>query len=331
MSQLRLDPLRGYCVVVSEDRADRPDEFLPSPLQRRPIRCPFCGGHEDATPIALAEYPHPSAGSWITRVVPNKFPAFSSNAAPVKPTERTEFPCHPGVGVHEVIIESPRHVASFTSLTKQEACSAVGAYRDRMEALEEAPHVQYGLLFKNTGGDAGASIEHTHSQLIGMPIVPPDVRAELALCQRHHELSGGFLLEAITAAEQEEQARLVAESDHFVAFCPFASRFPYQICVAPRQPAERFTTASESQLADLADFLQQLIGKLEQATSGAAYNLLIHSAPCGAEHHPGFCWRVELFPRITRQAGFEWGAGAFINATPPEAAAEVLRGSSGSS
>ncbi|QDU93877.1 galactose-1-phosphate uridylyltransferase [Lignipirellula cremea] len=332
MSHLRQDPLRGYWVVVNETRGRRPDEFAAAPARRRALRCPFCGGNEDATPHALAEYRgarNGSASLWQARVIPNKYPAFVGDAPPDRSNGRTIQPAGfhsaDNAGRHEVIVESRRHVASFAQLTEDEAERAATVYRDRLLALTETPGLVYGALFKNTGADAGASIEHTHSQLIGMPFLPPEAVLEIENCRQHYNATGGPLLAEIVASELEQAIRVVARTENFIAFCPYASRFPFQMWVAPLQATPRFEHTPVEQLHELAGLLKHLVARIETATQGASHNMLLHTAPLKKTVCPGFSWRLELFPRISRQAGLEWGSGVFINTVAPETAAARLR------
>jgi len=354
MSEVRQDPLTGRRVIIAEDRAGRPDEFDAAPARRIPIDCPFCAGSEHATPASLAVYPAQAAeahispdahsntrregehAGWQVRVVPNKFPATGEpgerwrphSAAPHAGVHAAEslFKAASVCGSHEVIIESPDHVAGFSQLTPQQAKYTFVAYRDRMQAAADAGHA-YAIVFKNVGAVAGASLQHAHSQLIALPFTPPEIETQVGNASRHHQLRGSRLLCEMTAQERKAGVRMVAQTDHFAAFCPFASRFAYEVWIAPRQPVAPYQQSSCGLLKELAALAQDVTQRLQTVLRNPAYNFVLHNAPFHLDKHVAAAqqWRLEIFPRITRTAGFEWGAGCFINPVLPERAARELR------
>lgn len=329
MPELRQDPLSRRWVIIGEDRGARPNDFVSTVTRRSDIACPFCLGNEAETPHEIAVYrAQETIDPWTVRVVPNKFPAVMNGAAPMQPIGPAQgwFQSPVARGSHEVIIESSRHVASFSELTEAEAVLAFTAYRDRLRQLADNSQFKYAQIFKNVGPSAGASLEHTHSQLLALPWTPPHIREELESCQAHFASQGECLLCQLAEQEHAAEVRVVAETERFLAFCPFASRVPFETWVLPRVHADRFETISSGELGELATLIRDLIGCIESAGGISAYNYWIHSSPFDMPAHDHYHWHIEILPCSTKLAGFEWGTGCFINPLPPESAAEILRG-----
>ncbi len=327
------------------------------------IGCPFCRGHETETPPPLAVYSvganngHDGAASdaWSVRVVPNKFPAVngvqslkfpgmdvegvgnfitaasmapgqhaSSDAAATKPAIDLYQARHVS-GAHEVIIESPLHLCSLTQLDRCTSTLIFRAYRDRLQHWSRCLDIAYSVVFKNVGLDAGASLVHTHSQLIATNILPTDVRRAVERMELFHQTEHACLFCRMLDDELEENVRIVAQTSDFVAFCPFASRLPSLVTIVPRDHHSTFESTSDEGLEQLAWLVHRMLRAIERCYPQAAYNYVLHTAPQGKRESPAFHWRMELFPRLTRVAGFEWGSDCFINPLPPELAAQRLR------
>ena len=338
MPEYRQDPLSRRWVIIGSDRAGRPNEFVEASVRQSTLICPFCLGNEAETPPAIASYQANGKEPWTVRVVPNKYPALT-NVEPLCPTcqplsHDLSSLAIPGFGRHEVIIESPRHVASLSELTQAEAELVFVAYRDRLRELKAEGCYQYVQIFKNVGSAAGASLEHVHSQLVGLPGVPEAVQLELTSSLEFFQREGRSLLPQMIDDELVAGTRLVAQSPRLVAWCPQASRFPYEIWVAPRRHAVRFEDAEAGELCELATIMRDVIGRIERAVGISAYNYYLHTAPFDmpahndyhGDYHGHYHWHIEIAPRLTKVAGFEWGTGCFINPFPPEPAAEHLRG-----
>ncbi|MEX2173407.1 MAG: galactose-1-phosphate uridylyltransferase [Pirellulaceae bacterium] len=335
MSEYRQDPLSRRWVIIGSDRASRPNEFIEEPIRRQPVPCPFCAGNEQQTPAAVAAYDaqgRPTnglAGDWLVRIVPNKYPAVTTDEAvcpkcqplgmtpPVGPV--------PGFGRHEVIVESPRHVASLSELTPREAEVVFQAYRHRMLALKAEGRYRYVQIFKNVGPGAGASLEHVHSQLLALPGVPEVVAQELTSCREHFLRHGRPLVASLLERELAGGERIVAQTEHYLALCPFASRFPYETWVLPRRAAPSFETTHPSELGELSRIVQDAIGRIERAAGPVPYNCVLHTQPFDTSANDHYHWHLEIIPRLTKVAGFEWGTGCFINPFLPETAAAHLR------
>jgi UDPglucose--hexose-1-phosphate uridylyltransferase len=347
MPEIRQDPLSSRWVIFAEDRERRPNEYRLARHHRHASQCPFCAGHEADTPPPIAQYgrdgrqalgPVQTHEDWLVRVVPNKFPALVGHDHAADDAERTRPvpPCHPGrprdlyqqrpaIGSHEVVVESPRHVASLTELSHDEAMLTLRAYRDRLRHLRQVHTLRYALVFKNVGPAAGASLEHAHSQIAATPILPVELQRELSAAETSYAMHGECLFCRMLEQELAEERRLVATSADGIAFCPFASRTPYETWVLPRQHASHFEDQSLEQLADLARFLPQVLERLERLHPRLAYNFFLHTAPFDTLPLHHYHWHIEIIPRLTTAAGFEWGTGLFINPVLPENAARTLR------
>jgi UDPglucose--hexose-1-phosphate uridylyltransferase len=230
-----------------------------------------------------------------------------------------------GVGAHEVIIETPRHEVSLTGLSDDEVRDVLWLYKQRLIDLRNDIRLVYGLVFKNVGEKAGASLEHTHSQLIVTPIVPLRVQTEIECCRRYHDYRGRCLLCDMVVQELSSGVRVVLETPHFVAFAPFAARFPFETHLMPKRHVSHFERTEDGLLPELARALRNTLARIENAVDRPPYNYLIHTSPLSAGPLEHYHWHFEIIPRITRVAGFEWGTGFYINPVPPEQAAQFLR------
>jgi len=323
MSQLRLDPLTGRWVVISTDRAERPFAFFPRslPVEADPNRaCPFCPGNEESTPPALEAYG--PTGTWQVRVVPNLYPAFDGDSPMVVNHLGPVFTQAPGSGIHEILVFSPEHRASFADLSDSQAALVMAALRDRMEEHSSHPGLRYSQAIVNSGREAGASLEHPHGQLLGMPFVPGEIADELAGFSR---FEGNCLL--CTAADAEETAghRVVHADDRSLVICPYWSGTPYEMLILPRAHCSHLHRGRPMDVAAVGRAIASAVDALRRRLGDAAYNIVFHSAPyrTGTEFH----WHVHLLPKVTTRAGFELGTGVLINIVSPEEAAADLRAS----
>ncbi|OYV86408.1 MAG: galactose-1-phosphate uridylyltransferase [Planctomycetia bacterium 21-64-5] len=261
---------------------------------------------------------------WRVRAVPNKFPALEIEGDLHKRGDGI-YDMMRGVGAHEVIIESPRHLLSTSDLTEEELCEVLWVYRDRLVDLKKDPRLVYGMIFKNVGAAAGASLEHTHSQLIVTPIVPIVVMEEMKGSQEFYRYRGRCVFCDMVQQELAGEKRIVLDTPGFVAFCPFASRFPFETWILPKGHASHYENIQKHGVEELARVLRQVIGNIELALDRPSYNYILHTAPFDSPELGHYHWHIEIIPRLTRTAGFEWGSGFYINPVPPEEAAAFLR------
>ena len=329
MPEFRKDPVSDHWVIIAPNRGARPEQFSSHGPSRIPPRCPFCRGHESDTPAAVATYGWHGLASgdaeWQVRVVQNKYPALEMVERPLTISSAL-YEVGPGFGAHEVIVEAPDHIVSFGDLELRQAELAFLAYRDRLLHLRTDPRIAYGQLFKNSGSAAGASLEHTHSQLIGTPIIPTQIQAELSRSRVYFDRQGRCVFCAMIEEELSAGSRVVFENDAFLAFCPFASQFPYEVWVIPKRHNCRFESVEDGEARELARTVVEIARRIELALENPAFNFLIHTSPFRLSPVSYFHWHLEFFPRLTKTAGFEWGAGDYINTVSPEDAARKLLG-----
>ena len=329
MPELRKDPVTGRWVIISTERRKRPSDFR---LERLTPggreHCPFCPGHEELTPPEVLAYRHngsaPNSPGWDLRVVPNKFPALQVEGNLDREGEGL-FDRMNGIGAHEVIIESPDHARTLAAMGEDEVGRVLRAYRDRVLDLKKDIRFRYILIFKNHGAPAGATLEHPHSQLIALPIVPDFVREEIDGARRHFDQKERCVFCDIVRQEVAAGKRVIEENADVVALAPYAPRFPFETWLLPRRHSARFEEAPPHEYDSLARLLQSVLRRMNRTLESPAYNLIVHSAPFSEDTGAFYHWHLELMPKLTKVAGFEWGTGFYINPTSPEEAARVLR------
>ncbi len=340
MPELRKDPVIGRWVIISTERAKRPMDFSAwRPGETvDPDQCPFCIGRETQTPpeIFAVRDPQtrPNTPGWRVRVVPS-----------IKPILRIEgelnrraqgmYDVMNGIGAHEVIIETPEHVANLADVSVEQIRESLRVCVRRIRDLEQDERFKYVLWFKNYGLAAGAGrIPHARSQLIATPVVPKRVKDELSVARRYFDDKERCLTCDVMAQERDARERIVLESRHHVAVCPFASRFPFELMILPKRHQADFWAMLPEELDDLASVMKLTLARLKIVLDDPPYNFVLHTAPFRRKRakvgywktlDEDYHWHIELIPRLTRVAGFEWGSGFYINPTPPEEAARYLR------
>lgn len=329
MPELRKDPIVGRWVIIATDRARRPTDFIRERVQIRGSGfCPFCYGNESKTPPEILAYrsdgSRPNTPGWTLRVVPNKFPALGIEGTLNRQGEGLYDKMN-GIGAHEVIIETPEHRTTMAALPAAQIESVLWAYRDRILDLKKDTRFKYMLIFKNFGEAAGASLEHTHSQLIALPVVPKRVQEEVTGARDYYSYKERCLFCDMIRQEFSSGVRLVAENEKFFALCPFAPRFPFELWIVPKEHQSSFEESSRTEFQHLAALLKDMLGRLEAVLDHPAYNYIIHTSPVPDGVNDYYHWHLEIMPKLTNLAGFEWGTGFYINPTPPEEAAKFLR------
>ncbi len=329
MPELRKDPITGRWVIISTDRARRPSDFVRESVQIKGNGfCPFCYGNETKTPPEVLVYGRNGSGAntpgWSVRVVPNKFPALGIEGDLNREGEGL-FDRMNGIGAHEVIVETPDHRSTLATLPNQAVESVLYAYRDRVLDLKKDRRFRYILIFKNHGEAAGASLEHTHSQLIALPIVPKRVLEEVDGAKHYYEAKERCIFCDMIRQEVESSVRMIAENDHCVALAPYAPRFPFETWLLPKQHSSAFELQDGVAYASTAALLRDLLRRIDAVLDHPAYNYVLHSSPLGEETNDHYHWHIEMMPKLTKVAGFEWGTGFYINPSPPEESARFLR------
>jgi UDPglucose--hexose-1-phosphate uridylyltransferase len=328
MPELRRDPVAGRWVVIATDRAARPHQFQCQKRVPKGGFCPFCEGNEAKTPPEVMAYRRPGTQrdtpGWRVRVVPNKYPALHVEGE-LHMRGLGVYDTMEGIGAHEVLIESPRHILSPTEAAPGELEEVVRAYRDRMLDLRKDIRLVCAMLFKNVGAEAGASLEHSHSQLICTPVVPKRVQEEMDRCNEFYRFRGRCLLCDIIQQDLADGQRVVMDKDDFVVLAPYAARFPFEMWILPKRHVSHFEDIPDDMVGGLARALHEALCRLDASLDQPAYNYNIHSVPFALGPVPYYHWHVEVIPRVTAVAGFEWGSGFYINPVPPETAAHYLR------
>ncbi len=328
MTELRRDPVIGRWVIISTERGKRPSDFGQEVETGVGKFCPFCPGNEDKTPPELLAYHEPgrekNAPGWWVRVVPNKFPALQIEGSLNRQGEGMYDKMN-GVGAHEVVIETADHAKDFPDLMDKHAEDVIWAFRDRIMDLKKDPRFEYILVFKNKGAAAGASLTHTHSQLIATPVVPKHVRESVNGAKNYYEYKERCVFCDMVKQEMTTGTRIVAENDDFVAFVPFAARFPFEVWVIPKVHDSDFEDIQKHEVVNLTRLLQNVLRRMKSVLDNPPYNFIILNSPLRESKLPHYHWHLEIMPKLTKVAGFEWGSGFYINPTPPEEAAKFLR------
>ena len=329
MPELRKDPVTDRWVIISADRARRPSDFSREsvPVPTASASCPLCPGHESRTPPEVLAYRNgtgPNQPGWHVRVVPNKYPVLEIHGDLSREGEGL-FDKMQGVGAHEVIVETPDHTKSLGELSEKEIEDVLHAFRDRILDLKRDFRLRYILLFKNHGAAAGATMEHSHSQLIALPVVPKRVIEEMEGSKRYYDFKERCVFCDIIRQERRDPVRVVSESERFLVLEPYAPRFPFETWILPRQHGSHFENADQAQLQDLSWVMRSTLRKIDKVLERPPYNLVLHTAPVQEAAMPHYHWHIELMPKLTKVAGFEWGTGFYINPSPPEESAQFLR------
>jgi len=259
--------------------------------------------------------------------VANKFPALRIEGE-LEPTGEGLFDRMNGVGAHEVVIETPTHAASLATLPVEAVADVLLAFRERMVDLKKDPRFEYVLVFKNHGAAAGASLEHPHSQLIATPIIPIMVAEEMAGAARYYAMKERCVWCDIQRQERRGGRRTIVEASGFLALAPFAPRFPFETWILPTVHRAALEESGGDELRNLAALLSGFLRRMNRVLGDPPFNFMLHTAPLRGSELESFHWHLEVIPKLTRVAGFEWGSGFFINPLPPEDAAAALRAES---
>jgi len=341
MSELRKDPIIDRWVIIATERSRRPSDFNSSENQPPTgAFCPFCPGNENRTPPEIAQWGRPAAAppdstGWSVRVVPNKFPVLQ-NEGDLNPQGLGMFDFMNGIGRHEVIIENTRHDWDFAGATPFEMREILGAYTSRLNELRRDERLRYIVIFRNSGTTAGATLAHPHSQVIALPIIPKQVKEQLDAAREYYERKSRCVFCDVLRQEMSMKDRIVETNEHFIVLSPFAARFPFELQIYPRRHSHDFTLMTEEEAAMLGETLERNLRRLKRTLNDPPYNFMLQTAP-PQRPSPGrpeswgtiaydYHWRIDILPRLTRVAGFEWGTGFYINPVSPEHATQLLQG-----
>ncbi len=337
MSELRWDPLKLHWVIIATERGRRPRDFHVEQNEAEMTSCPFCYGNEDKTPpeiFAIRPSGPANSPNWKVRVIPNKYPVLRIEGE-IKSRGYGLYDVMTGIGAHEVIIETPQHEKGLADLSVAEITDVLIAYRARFIDLRRDNRFRYMVLFKNHGVRAGATIAHSHSQLIAVPLTPPVAATELKICRDFYAGKERCIFCDLIDFELASGDRVVKEFPDFLTVTPYASCFPFELRLYPKRHSHDFALMDDGQLAELAVAMKDMLLRLKTVLADPPYNFILHTAPpqqqrLGKPEYWGsleydYHWHIELVPRLTQIAGFEWGTGFYINPTSPEDAALFLR------
>lgn len=318
-------------MIVDTNHPSTPKDYEYEPQSYRAgIVCPFCYGNEAQTPPEIEAIREPgtapNTSGWRVRVVANKFPALQIEGD----LDRHGIGMYDmmnGVGAHEVLVETPYHQKDICGLLNSEIEDFLSMYCRRALDLAKDKRFKYLMVFKNFGAAAGASMEHPHTQMVALPMVPKSAMEEISGAQAYFGYRERCIFCDIIRQETQEKERIVAENKYFLAFCPFVSRFPFEILIIPKRHSGYFCHMPQEEIPALAGMLKEIIAKMKIIFPNLCYNYIIHSAPINGPEAgmEGYHWHIEFMPKLTRVAGFEWGSGFYVVSTPPELAAEYIR------
>jgi UDPglucose--hexose-1-phosphate uridylyltransferase len=266
----------------------------------------------------------PNREGWFLRVISNKYPALRVEGQLVREPKGI-YDKMSGVGAHEVIIETHDHSLDLADLPVEGIKNILWAYRDRTLDLQRDRRFKYILIFKNHGEAAGASLEHSHSQLIATPIIPRKVEDEIKGASKYYEFKERCIFCDIVRQELTDKERVVSDYGDFISFEPYASRFPFETWIMPKHHVSHLVDFPDEEYLYLAEALKDTLNRLRVALNNPPFNFLLHTAPIGNDYDDLFHWHIEIIPKLTRVAGFEWGSGFYINPTLPEDAAAFMR------
>lgn len=329
MPELRKDPVLGRWIIISKERSKRPTDFIVHKSQVNGGFCPLCPGNESTTPPEVLSFregnnSQKDTSGWQVRVVPNKYPALVIEGDLDREGEGLYDKMN-GIGAHEVIVESPNHEEAFSYLAPHDMALVFHAFRNRINDLRKDKRFQYAMVFKNHGRAAGASLEHSHSQLIALPILPRMIVSELEGALSYYKYKERCIFCDIVKQEVKQEVRVVCQNDDFITITPFAPRTPFEMWVLPKKHSSSFRNQSNHLLLSLAEIFSESLQRLDKCIPDVPYNFVLHTQPLHSEHLNYYHWHFEIVPKLTSIAGFEWGSGFYINPMPPEEAASYLR------
>jgi len=328
MPELRKDPVLGRWIIIAKERGKRPTDFPIENHQASGGFCPLCPGNEAFTPSEVLSYKResgaPGQSWWQVRVVPNKFPALIIEGDLTKEGVGLYDKMN-GIGAHEVIVESPNHDEVFSDLPPERMCLVFQAYRERILDLEKDSRFKYVMVFKNHGKAAGASLEHSHSQLIALPVLPRMIVSELNGSEAYYNYKERCLFCDIIRQEIKQNERVVCQNELFITIMPFAPRTPFEMWILPKKHNSSYRTQINDELFALAEIVSKSLKMLVACIPNVPYNFVLHTGPLRSAGLKHFHWHFEIVPKLTSIAGFEWGSGFYINPVPPEEAAMFLR------
>ncbi len=330
MAEFRKDVITGEWTIIAEERAKRIGSFLSGNNDQYEGECPFCIGKEALTPKEIIHFDHDgnisekNSDDWLVRIIPNKFPALNKNEES-KIINQGIFETMGGFGLHEIVVNNPNHLSRFSSLSKENIKVIVKAYMKRVNDLKKNEKIKSIILVLNQGKTAGASIEHTHSQILALPLIPPFLKKELTGMINFFSNHRMCAMCAVIEQEKNFKERIIFEDDHFIAFTPFASKNPYEIWVTSKRHMSDFEMLDDKEIDSFSKCLRLITNCFYHNMGDPPFNYYIHTSPSLINTSNYYHWHFEFLPRLTVSAGFEMATGQYICIVSPEKAAKEIR------
>ena len=340
MPELRKDPIIGRWVIVATERAKRPSDFSyreEERTQTTPQKCPFCEGNESLTPPEIyalrKKGTQPNTPGWEIRVIPSIAP-FLNIKGDLDRHGKGMYDLTNGIGTHEILIATPYHNSSVFIKNAPQIEKLTDTVIKRMRELKKDLRLKYVLIFKNHGRVAGGSnIQHQHLQLIATPATPKRVKEELIGAKHYFEYKDRCIFCDMLMQELDQKERVILDTGGFVSISPYCSRFPFETWILPKRHSCDFETMTKKEIKGYSKIFQLTMTKLAKTLGDFPYNIILHTAPFRRRKKKGYWetieqdyhWHIEIMPRLTQVAGFEWGSGFYINPTPPEEACKYLK------
>jgi len=331
LSEFRQDLVSGEWVLFSTGRAKghilKKKEILKQPEENCPFENPAASGQKII-------WSYPDDQNWREMVIKNKYPAVITNYEKEKEETSADkkdlFNVHEAVGNHEIVVFR-EHDRTPYDFSREQFAETIKVYKKRYAEISVLDGcAEYILIFHNHGPTAGATIAHPHSQIISFPILPPDVYRSIYGSFNYYKKHGKKIYDIILGWEIEKAKRIVYENEYFIVFCPFVSKYPYEVRIFPKQSQAHFEVMPEEQEIFLGEAIQDVIGKIGRILDKPFFNFFIHTAPLkddlGEHFHDFYCWHMEIIPRLSIEGGIELGTDVSVNVVDPDEAAEELRG-----
>lgn len=328
-TEIRQDLVSGDWIVVATNRSKRPHDIKPRQKMEHPEKGdPFADPEKFGNEV-VKTYMNEDESDWAVKIIKNKFPLVNpGQCGPVM--DHGPFKYMAGVGFHEVVITRDDE-KDFPEFSLEEAELVLRSFRDRfIEILKDDECQKYTLIFHNHGAEAGASLKHPHSQIISVPVYPPEVSRSIEGAERYFKENNKKVHQVLIEWEMEEGERTVYEDEAFIALCPYASKVPYEVRIYPKNFSACFEQITDDELKLFADVLGETLRKVKNGLNDPAYNFYIHTSPKDGDVpncNEFYTWHLEILPKISTMAGFEMGTGIDVNIVSPEIAAEILRNS----
>lgn len=321
MSEFRINPITGDCIIIASERAERPHDFG---KQKENPKCPFCLGNEHLAPKAITQIKDENSNNaWDIRIIPNKYPFISDKKE--SDTNDEFFKKIDGYGVHDVFIDTPDHNESIVNFSLSHMKNVFTALQVRQKQIEEDKKIKYVQIFKNNGKLAGASKEHSHWQIVGMPIITPK---QLKLVESNYKYINehgicGFC--DMIANEIKSNQRVIDENDYFIAIAPYASEFPYEVWILPKKHISTFLMLDKKYIEMLSQMFLKILKALNSLYKNLNFNICFQDSPIIKKYENIHHWYLRIVPRITGIAGFEWSTSCYIDIVSPELATQNLK------